>query len=382
MPTNYAIMRCKKLKTMGSIASAMQHNFRERETLNADAMLTENNIHLAAKNTDEAMGALRENLPEKVRANGVRCVEYMMTASPEWWETAEPEERKQFFTSSLAWLRDKYGERNVIAASIHLDETTPHLSAFVTPITRDGRLCARDFIGGRDKLSDDQSTYAKKIQEDGLKLERGIKNSKAKHVTIRQYYQSVHRGENFADAVKNYSERIDATPKIKEKGLFKTIREEPHEVSVRIGKELKPVFTLASQKAKEFGMEPILSRRQKELEATEKYYKNKVRTLENVFSGMTLGQVEKIEKSLKEIKQFNKTTNNLPRDERKNLEQKNYPVTDLSSAGQMIKELGLNTPHSYWSMEKQKMEQSIKKQQKIKRGGGMGYKMKISRWDD
>lgn len=178
MPTNYAIMRCKKLKTMGSIASAMQHNFRERETLNADAILTENNIHLAAKSADEAMGALRENLPEKVRVNGVRCVEYMMTASPEWWETAAPEERKQFFTSSLAWLRDKYGEKNVIAASIHLDETTPHLSAFVTPITRDGRLCARDFIGGRDKLSDDQSTYARKIQEDGLKLERGIKNNK------------------------------------------------------------------------------------------------------------------------------------------------------------------------------------------------------------
>ncbi|MBL2457141.1 plasmid recombination enzyme, partial [Klebsiella pneumoniae] len=31
----YAIMRCKKLATMGSVAAALQHCYRERETPNA-----------------------------------------------------------------------------------------------------------------------------------------------------------------------------------------------------------------------------------------------------------------------------------------------------------------------------------------------------------
>ena len=55
---NYAIMRCSKLKTMGSVASSLQHNFRERETPNADADRTPDNEHLAANSTDEAMGKL------------------------------------------------------------------------------------------------------------------------------------------------------------------------------------------------------------------------------------------------------------------------------------------------------------------------------------
>jgi hypothetical protein len=52
----FAIMRAKKLATMGSVASSMQHNFRERETPNADPERTPENEHLQAQTTDEAMG--------------------------------------------------------------------------------------------------------------------------------------------------------------------------------------------------------------------------------------------------------------------------------------------------------------------------------------
>ncbi len=40
---NYAIMRCKKLTGMGSVASALQHCYRERETPNANAERTPEN---------------------------------------------------------------------------------------------------------------------------------------------------------------------------------------------------------------------------------------------------------------------------------------------------------------------------------------------------
>lgn len=36
----FAIMRCKKLKGMGSVAGAIKHCFRERETFNADPART------------------------------------------------------------------------------------------------------------------------------------------------------------------------------------------------------------------------------------------------------------------------------------------------------------------------------------------------------
>lgn len=77
-----AIMRCKKLSSMGSVASSLQHCYRERETPNAVPERTPQNQHGKAKTTDEAMGRLRELLPAKRRKDAVLAVEYVMTASP------------------------------------------------------------------------------------------------------------------------------------------------------------------------------------------------------------------------------------------------------------------------------------------------------------
>ena len=187
----YAIMRCKKHTTMGTIAAALQHNYRERETLNADADRTEMNQHAMSTSSSEALGRLRELLPatdrrgQKVRKDAVRCIEYMMTTSPEWMAQASEDQIREFFKEAGTWLKEKYGRENTIAFSAHLDETTPHISAFVVPIDREGFLNAKSFIGGKDKLSRDQTTFAERVKH--LGLERGIEGSKAKHQTIQQF---------------------------------------------------------------------------------------------------------------------------------------------------------------------------------------------------
>lgn len=185
----FAIMRCKKLKTFGGVAASLQHNYRERETPNADPTLTHLNQHMYSTSTVEAMNKLRDRLPEKRRKDATLAVEYLFTASPEWWGKADAKQQAEFFQRSHQWLADKYGEHNIIAATIQRDETSPHLSAFVVPITADGRLTAKAFIGSRKLLSTDQTTFAAKVQS--LGLERGIEGSKAKHTTIREYYARV-----------------------------------------------------------------------------------------------------------------------------------------------------------------------------------------------
>lgn len=190
----YAIMRAKKLANMGSVAASMQHCYRERETHNADQERTPDNQHLVAKSTDEAMGKLRALLPEKRRKDAVLAVEYVMTASPEWFAQATPEQEKAFFQRSLQWLADKYGTDRIVTASIHRDEATPHLSAFVVPLSQDKRLSAKEFIGSRDKMRADQSTYAACVAD--LGLERGIEGSKATHQTIQQHYAKVNQTES------------------------------------------------------------------------------------------------------------------------------------------------------------------------------------------
>lgn len=187
----YAIMRAKKLNSMGTVAAALQHCYRERETPNADASRTPDNEHRAAKSTDEAMGRLRKLLPEKRRKDAVLAVEYVMTASPDWWKSASQEQQAAFFDQAQGWLAAKYGADRIITASIHRDETTPHLSAFVVPLTQDGRLSAKEFIGGRDKMRADQTSFAEAVRD--LGLERGIEGSKARHTRIQAFYEALER---------------------------------------------------------------------------------------------------------------------------------------------------------------------------------------------
>ena len=126
---------------------------------------------------------LRDQLPDKRRKDAVLAIEHVMTASPEFWEQATQEQQDDFFKQSMDWLKEKYGEENIIVASIHNDEKSPHLSAFVTPITKDGRLSAKEFIGSPKKLREDQTSFAKQVSH--LGLERGITGSKATHTRIQ-----------------------------------------------------------------------------------------------------------------------------------------------------------------------------------------------------
>ncbi len=214
--TQYAIMRCEKVKSFGQLSRTLKHNFREQDTPNADPERTDQNEHDGAERSTQAMGAVRERLPEKRRKDAVIAVEYMMTASPEWMKEASEAEQKAFFDQSKKWLQDKYGKENVVLTSIHRDETTPHMAAWVTPITKDGRLCAKDFIGGPAKLRKDQTDYHKAVAN--LGLSRGIEGSKATHERIQTFYKAL-QPETFAEHSKRFK-----TPEISSNDLKPRIK--------------------------------------------------------------------------------------------------------------------------------------------------------------
>lgn len=192
----FAILRTSKLKSFGEIGSSLSHNYRTRKTPNADATRTHKNEH-EIRSAYSAMEAIKGRMPDKVRKNAVLCVEYLITASPEWSEWGK-EGEKEFFDKSLEFLKAKHGAENVITTSIHRDEKTPHLVAYVVPIDGNGKLNARHFLGGRDKLSQMQTAFAEDVKN--LGLERGLAGSKAEHTTIKSYYAEIQKP---VPAVKN-----------------------------------------------------------------------------------------------------------------------------------------------------------------------------------
>lgn len=58
------------------------------------------------------------------------------------WVITQPKElpadrSRDFFESVYAFMRDRYGKRNVISAYVHMDETTPHMHFAFVPVTED-----------------------------------------------------------------------------------------------------------------------------------------------------------------------------------------------------------------------------------------------------
>ena len=107
-------------------------------------------------------------------------------------------------SANLKWLRDTFGEDNVVSCVLHMDEKTPHLHATVVPIvtgerkrksregekkyrTQTGSRLSADDVMGRARLSTYQNTYAEAMREFGL--QRGVVGSTAKHQSNGEYYR-------------------------------------------------------------------------------------------------------------------------------------------------------------------------------------------------
>ena len=172
---------------MGEIGGSLSHNYRDRPTLNANPQQTPNNEH-SLPNAELVMTAIKDKIPEKRRKDAVLCVEYLITASPDWIGWNQSDEQK-YFDDAKKWLDDRHGKDNVIATTIHRDESTPHMIAYVVPLV-DRKLNAKKFLGGREKLSKMQTDFADNVGK-SVGLVRGLEGSKAEHQTIKQYYTNV-----------------------------------------------------------------------------------------------------------------------------------------------------------------------------------------------
>ena len=233
----FAILRAEKLKTMGNIGGSLAHNYRSIETPNADPSKTPGNFH-SLPNAEDVKNAISERLPDKRRSDAVLCVEYMITASPEW-QGWNDDRQNEYFKQAVEWLEQRHGKHNVVATSIHRDETTPHLVAYVVPLDQEtGKLNAKKFLGGKAKLAEMQSSFSNHVKNLGLK--RGIEGSKAKHTRIKDYYAKVN----------------EPTPQIRQvekpkAGIFETTSHYGDKVVNSVLEQIKPQWESMAELTKE-----------------------------------------------------------------------------------------------------------------------------------
>ena len=191
MSNRYAILRVQKLKAAVAVHRSAKHNYREQTTPNADPSRTPDNTHHGPQDVAGLMQAFEARKPAKHRKDAVQCVEVLITASPEAMNAKTRGEQDAYFGQATDWLKAKFGADNVIGVSIHRDEATPHLCAYVVPVDpASGRLNAKKWLGGARALSELQTDFAQQVgQHHGL--ERGQEGSRATHTTVRHWYAEV-----------------------------------------------------------------------------------------------------------------------------------------------------------------------------------------------
>lgn len=169
----------------------------------------------------------------RVRTNAVLAVEHVLTASPEYFRPADPAKAGTWEQPRLDawreaatdWLRQRYGDR-LVRATIHLDESTPHIHAVTVPVDDRGRLNARDLFGP-GQLVELQTSYGQAVQH--LGLERGLRHSQAQHIEVRQFYGVVRSP-------------MPTTPKIQipDKGLLENKQEYQQKVDQAVNQQVQP----------------------------------------------------------------------------------------------------------------------------------------------
>jgi len=121
-----------------------------------------------------------------IRKDAVVMNSTLISSDREFFKDMPREKQLEFFKESLSYLSEKYGEDNIVSATVHFDETTPHMHVCSVPLTSDGKLSAKT-IFNRTMLKKLQTELPKHLQEKGFDINRGIEGSERGHVEVNEF---------------------------------------------------------------------------------------------------------------------------------------------------------------------------------------------------
>lgn len=187
----YAVVHMMKIKS-GAVGGIQSHNNREHEPKtnpDVDMSRSEDNYDLIpCDNYKRSIKEKLSNLVESsraVRKDAVVVCNFIVTSDNETMEALGADHQREFFRDSVKWFSDRYGADRVLNATVHMDETTPHLHIGVMPITQDGRLSAK-VIFTKTEMKAIQTEFARDVGEK-YGLERGVEGSERTHLSEARF---------------------------------------------------------------------------------------------------------------------------------------------------------------------------------------------------
>jgi len=213
-----------------AILGIQKHNQREGEnSKNKDIDSNKTMLNYDFVNEDkikyheEIKKMTATRVKRKIRNDAVLVAEFFVSASPEYMHAMSPDEQRKYFEASLDHIAGKYGQQNILYATVHNDESTPHMHVGFVPITEDRRLAAKDYFHGKTKIRRIQDDFHNYMNKRGYDIERG-EPSELQHKSVHEFKKEERQKElNNLDQQLIFKEkeiqRMDNLRNLKEEGL-------------------------------------------------------------------------------------------------------------------------------------------------------------------
>ena len=218
-----AIFRCKGINTLSDLSQIGSHNQRTKESYKSNPDIrkedTINNIELVkcnkkyiekfydiTKNYREEYNKRQEKMRTDRKKSFYQMVsdsksvvadEMLFTSDTDFFNKLSKEEIMIWVEETLKFVYEDLGykKEQVIHATLHMDETTPHIHIVVVPLVKkfDKRvnrekycITKKEYIKSSTHLSKLQDKYYEKLRNKGFEIERGEKNTGIKNLTSKQ----------------------------------------------------------------------------------------------------------------------------------------------------------------------------------------------------
>lgn len=191
----YCCVKTNKLKTYAKVAVAIKHNSRAWVPVNDTG--APNDVIIPYRTPEQAVADIKAYSPRK---NAVLAVEYIMIASPQWFEGKTEAEIRAWEMENCRFLEEKHGRNCILGLEYHRGELSIHGHAIVIPKDDKGHLNARYYFGGAKKMRALQDEYAKHMEPFGL--HRGEPKITPKAKDEKEFYQVVNKGKRYATCVR------------------------------------------------------------------------------------------------------------------------------------------------------------------------------------
>ena len=186
---SYAIIRNANYKR-DNLAGLYKHNERKNtnysnKDINKNSSIKNYSLKQCNTTYSNAIKKLQQenNLQGRIiKTTNIAC-EFIITSDKEFFDAIGIDETKRYFQTAYDFVANykNLGEKYIISAKVHLDESTPHLHLVFVPVihTKDkqgntiDKIACSQYWKGKDSYRQLQDKFYSYMTENGFDLERG-----------------------------------------------------------------------------------------------------------------------------------------------------------------------------------------------------------------